>query len=141
MGRLSLRVAECRGVTYGNVERSRRAISDARHESIAQHVQWHDEQERENRTAGVKLVKQGLSDPNGTIAFGRIRERFGKTGSSQTCFSSSGHPLTGRGPRNELWNNTCVYVLHKLGQCCVQLWISTCGGTRAVSPRQWKLVP
>ena len=54
-----------------------------------------DEQERENRTAGVKalysmlrattsgrakeLVKQGLSDGNGMIAFGRIRERFGKT--------------------------------------------------------------
>ena len=54
-----------------------------------------DEQERENRTAGVKalhsmlvattsgsaqkLVKQGLSDRNGMIAFGRIRERFGKT--------------------------------------------------------------
>ena len=54
-----------------------------------------DEQEREKRTAGVKalynmlasttsgrakeLVKQGLSDRNGTVAFGRIRERFGKT--------------------------------------------------------------
>ena len=54
-----------------------------------------DEQERENRTAGVKalynmlastiscrakgLVKQGLSDRNGMIAFGRVRERFGKT--------------------------------------------------------------
>ena len=53
------------------------------------------EQERENRTAGVKalysmlaattsgrakeLVKQGLSERNGMIAFGRIRERFGKT--------------------------------------------------------------
>ena len=52
-------------------------------------------QERENRTAGVKalcsmlaattsgrakeLVKQGLSDQNGMVAFGRIRERFGKT--------------------------------------------------------------
>ena len=35
-------VAECRG--WCMVERSRRAISDARHESIAQHVQWHDEQ-------------------------------------------------------------------------------------------------
>ena len=34
MGRLSLRVAECRGV----------AISYARHESVAQHVQWRDEQ-------------------------------------------------------------------------------------------------
>ena len=54
-----------------------------------------DEQELENRTAGVKalysvlasttsggakeLVKQGLSDRNGMIAFGRIRERFDKT--------------------------------------------------------------
>ena len=54
-----------------------------------------DEQEREIRTAGVKalysmlagttsgrateLVKQGLSERNGMIAFGRIRERFGKT--------------------------------------------------------------
>ena len=54
-----------------------------------------DEQERENRTAGVKalysmlaattsglakeLVKQGLNDLNGMIALGRIRERFGKT--------------------------------------------------------------
>ena len=26
-----------------------------------------------------ELVKQGLGDWNGTIAFGRIRERFGKT--------------------------------------------------------------
>ena len=55
-----------------------------------------DEQDRENRTACVKalnsmlaattsgrakeLVKQGLSDRDGMIAFGRIRERFGKTG-------------------------------------------------------------
>ena len=54
-----------------------------------------EEQERENRTASVKalysmlasttsgrakeLVKQGLTDQNGMIAFGRIRERFGKT--------------------------------------------------------------
>ena len=53
-----------------------------------------DEQERKNRTAGVKalysmlaattsgrakeLVKRGLSGRNGMIAFGRIRERFGK---------------------------------------------------------------
>ena len=54
-----------------------------------------DEQESENRAAGVKalcsmlatttsgrakeLVKQGLSDRNGMIAFGRIRERFDET--------------------------------------------------------------
>ena len=54
-----------------------------------------DEQERESRTAGVKalcsmlaattsgrakeLVKQGFSERNGMIAFGRTRERFGKT--------------------------------------------------------------
>ena len=53
------------------------------------------EQEQRDRTAGVKalysmlasttsgrakeLVKQGLSDRNGMISFGRIRERFGKT--------------------------------------------------------------
>ena len=43
-GRLSLRVAEYRGVANGDLEKSRRAISDARHESVAQHVQWHDEQ-------------------------------------------------------------------------------------------------
>ena len=44
MGRLSLRVAERRVMAYGDVERSRRAISDARHESVAQYVQWQDEQ-------------------------------------------------------------------------------------------------
>ena len=44
MGKLSLRVAERRGVANGDVERSRRAISDARHESVAQHVREHDEQ-------------------------------------------------------------------------------------------------
>ena len=48
-----------------------------------------------------------------------------------------------RRPRNDLWNTTYVCVLHKPGQCCVQVWISTCERrwTRAVSPRQWKLVP
>ena len=40
-------------------------------------------------------------------------------------------------------NNTYVCVLHKPGQSCVQVWISICERrwTRAVSPRQWKLVP
>ena len=56
-----------------------------------------EEQERENRTAGVKalysmpasttsgpgrakkLVKKGLIDRNGMIAFGKVRERFGRT--------------------------------------------------------------
>ena len=53
------------------------------------------DQEQRDQTAGVKalcsvvasttsgrakdLVKQGLSDRNGTVAFGRVRERFGKT--------------------------------------------------------------
>ena len=46
-------------------------------------------------------------------------------------------------PRNELWNHTCVYAHNRPGQCCVQVWISTCERrwTRAVSPRQLKLVP
>ena len=62
MGGLSLRVAERRGVGYCDVERSRRAVSDARHESVARaHCRWSivdtagDEQERENRTAVSKL--------------------------------------------------------------------------------------
>ena len=58
-------------------------------------IQQGDEQERERCSAGVKalygmlaattsgrakeLVKQLLSDRNGMIAFGRVRERFGKT--------------------------------------------------------------
>ena len=148
-----------------------------------------DEQERENRTAGVKalysmlasttsgrvkeLVKQGLSDGNGMIAFGRIRERFGKTAGvaklsdvfqfqwtspdsledkwlrwqklmREVNMTSLGddarETLTIAGlekPRNEVWNNTCVYVLHRPRQCCVQVWISTCERrwTQTVSPR------
>ena len=58
-------------------------------------IQQGSEQEQRDRTAGVKalysmlaattsgrakeLVKQGLVNRNGMIAFGRIRERFGKT--------------------------------------------------------------
>ena len=101
MGRLALRVAERREVANSVVEGSRRAISDARHECVAQHVQWHDEQSARRRwskmdtarrrartrsmlaatTSGraKELVKQGLSDRNGMIAFGWMRERFGKT--------------------------------------------------------------
>ena len=97
----SLRVAEHRGMAYGDVERSlllntcsgmtNRVLIDDGAIKILQG----DEQELENRTAGVKalhsmlaattsgrakeLVKQGLSERNGMIAFGRIRERFGKT--------------------------------------------------------------
>ena len=44
MGRLSLRIAKRRGVACGDVERSRRAISDACYESVAQHVRSHDDQ-------------------------------------------------------------------------------------------------
>ena len=44
VGRLSRRDAEHRGVANGDVERSRRAISDARYEFAAQHVRRHDEQ-------------------------------------------------------------------------------------------------
>ena len=35
------------------------------------------------------------------------------------------------------------YVPHRPGQCCVQVWISTCERwwTRAVRPRQWRMVP
>ena len=99
---MSLLLNTCSGMT------NRVLIDDG-----ARWILQRDEQERENRTASVKalysmlaattsggakeLLKQGLSDYNGMIAFGRIRERFGKTAgvaNSQTCFSSSGHPLT-----------------------------------------------
>ena len=67
-----------------------------------------DEQERENQTAGVKalysmlasttsgrakeLVREGLTDGNGMIAFGYATDsaRTLVWRSSQTCFSSSG---------------------------------------------------
>ena len=44
MERLPLRIAERSELENGDVERSRRAISDARHESVAQNVRGHDEQ-------------------------------------------------------------------------------------------------
>ena len=111
MGRLSLRVAERCGVSYG-VSRAQDERSQMHATSLllntcdgmtnrvliddgARWILQGEEQERENRTAGVKalysmlasttsgrakeLVKQGLSDANGMIAFGRTRERFGKT--------------------------------------------------------------
>ena len=72
-----------------------------------------DEQERENRAAGVKalysmlaattsgrakeLVKQGLSQRNGMIAFEGYASDSARLlvwRNSQTCFISSGHPLT-----------------------------------------------
>ena len=84
MHAMSLLLNTCRGMT------NRVIIDDG-----ARWTLQGDEQERENRTAGVKalysmlvattsgrakeLVKQGLSERSGMIAFGRIRERFGKT--------------------------------------------------------------
>ena len=84
MHAISLLLNTCSGMT------NRVLIDDG-----ARWILQGDEQERENRTAGVKalhsmlaattsgyakeLVKQGLSERNGMIAFGRIRERFGKT--------------------------------------------------------------
>ena len=81
---MSLLLNTCEGMT------NRVLIDDG-----ARWILQGEEQERENRTAGIKalcstlasttsgrakeLVKQGLSDRNGMIAFGRIRERFGKT--------------------------------------------------------------
>ena len=85
MHAMSLLLNTCEGMT------NRVLIDDG-----ARWILHGDEQDRENRTAGVKalnsmlaattsgrakeLVKQGLSDRDGMIAFGRIRERFGKTG-------------------------------------------------------------
>ena len=83
MHAMSLLLNTCSGMT------NRALIDDG-----ARRILQGDEQERENRTAGAKVlcsmlaatsgrvkepVKQGLSERNGMIAFGRIRERFGKT--------------------------------------------------------------
>ena len=84
MHAMSLLLNTCSGMT------NRVLIDDG-----ARWILQGDEQERENRTAGVKalfcvlaattsgrakeLVKQGLSNWSGMIALGRIRERFGKT--------------------------------------------------------------
>ena len=84
MHAMSVLLSTCEGMS------DRALIDDG-----ARRILQGDEQERENRTAGVKalysmlaattsglakeLVKQRLSDRNGMIAFGRIRERFGKT--------------------------------------------------------------
>ena len=72
----SLRLNTCEGMT------NRVLIDEG-----AQWILQGSEQEQRDRTAGVKTlqsmlastVKQELSDRNGMIAFGRIRERFGKT--------------------------------------------------------------
>ena len=84
MHAMSLLLNTCNGMTN-------RVLTD----DGARWILQGDEQERENRTAGVKalcsmlaattsgrakeLVKQGISERNGMISFGRIRERFGKT--------------------------------------------------------------
>ena len=102
------------------------AISDARHECVAQYVQWTnrvliddgtrwtlhgDEQERENRTAGVKALCSMLAATTSVVPCKGARETRGSVNgtarsrlegyasdsarllewrSSQTCFSSSG---------------------------------------------------
>ena len=84
MHAMSLLLSTCEGMT------NRALIDDG-----AKWILQGTEQEHENRTAGVKalysmlasttsgrakeLVKQGLSDQNGMVAFGRVRERFDKT--------------------------------------------------------------
>ena len=84
MHAMSLLLSTCEGMTN-------RVLIDEGAKWILQG----SEQEQRDRTAGVKalysmlvsstsgrakeLVKQGLSDGNGMIAFGRVRERFGKT--------------------------------------------------------------
>ena len=84
MHAMSILLNTCSGMT------NRVLIDDG-----ARWIQQGDEQERESHSAGVKAlysmlaattsgrakehVKQELSDRNDVIAFGRVRERFGKT--------------------------------------------------------------
>ena len=155
-----------------------------------------DEQERENRTAGVdalysmlaattsgrakELVKQGLSERNGMIAFGRTRERFGKTaGVANLSDVFQFHWTSPDSLKDKLlrWQRLMRQVnMTSLGDdaretltiaglekakeraleqhlrlrapqtwtvMCASVVCSTCERrwTRAVSPRQWKLVP
>ena len=101
MHAMSLLLSTCEGMTN-------RVLIDGGAKWILQG----SEQEQRDWTDGVKalnrmlasttsgrakeLVKQGLSDRIGMITVGRIRERCAPLvwRSSQTCFSSSGHPLT-----------------------------------------------
>ena len=89
-----------------NVRRYVRSTSRALIDEGANWILQESEQEQRDWTAGVKalysmlasttfglakeLVKQGLSDRNGMIAFVRVRERFGKTarcGEALRCVS------------------------------------------------------
>ena len=48
--------------------------------------------------------------------------------------------LVSREPRNDLWNNTYVIVLHRPGLCCVQAWIKIFDRRWIrvlLGPRQW----
>ena len=83
MHAMSLLLSTCEGITN-------RVLIDG-----AKWILQGSEQEQRDRTAGVialhsmlasttssrakELVKQRMSDQNGMIAFGRVRERFGKT--------------------------------------------------------------
>ena len=109
-----------------------------------------------------ELVKQGLCERNGMIAFGRIDcwsgealrrfsvpvdipdslddkwlrwQRLMRQINWVTMLVRRSQLLVWKRPRNEL--NICVYVLHRPGQCCVQVWISICERwwTRASSPK------
>ena len=123
-----------------------------------------------------ELVKQGLSERNGMIAFGRIRERFGKTAvvaklsdvfqfqwtSSDSLEDkwlrwqklmrqvnmTSWETMLMRRSRLLVWKSqgtssgTTLASTRSTDLDCA-VWISTCERlwTRAVSPRQWKVVP
>ena len=101
-----------------------------------------------------ELVKQGLSERNGMIAFGRIRDRFGETSGVTKLSDVFQFQWTSPDSLDDKWlrwqrlmrqvnmtslgddaretptiaglEKSCVYVLHRPGQCCVQVWISTC---------------
>ena len=123
---MSILLNTCNGMT------NRVLIDDG-----ARWIQQGDEQERESRSAGVKalysmlatttsgrakeLVKQGLSDRNGMIAFGRVRERFGKTAGVARLTGvfqfqwTSPDSLEDRWLRWQKLMRQVNYVLHKPG--------------------------
>ena len=147
MRAMSLLLSTCEGMTN-------RSLND----DGAKWILQGDEQEREKRTAGVKalysmlaattsgrakeLVKQGLSDRNGMMAFGRIRERFGKTAGVAKLSDVFQFQWTSSDRLEDKWLRWQKLMrqvnMTSLGgaQDC---WSGEGQGT--VSPRQWKLVP
>ena len=156
---MSLLLNTCEGMT------NRVLVDDG-----ARWIQHGEEQESENRTAGVKapcsmlasttsgrakeLGKQGLSDRNGMIAFGRIRQRFGNRWCGEALRRVS-VPVDMTSLGDDARRTFTIAGLERAKERSLeqhlrlrapQTWTVLCASvdqwwTQAVSPSHWKLVP